>query len=44
MKKRKYWNTKKKKRAIRKKDRGIVNLMRIIFKATGKLPTADSNG
>ena len=30
MKKRKYWNTKKKKRAVRKKDRGIVDMMRII--------------
>ena len=30
MKKKKYWNTKKKKRAIRKKDRGVVELMRII--------------
>ena len=30
MKKRKYWNTKKKKRAVREKDRGIVDMMRII--------------
>ena len=30
MKKRKYWNTKKKKREVRKKDRGIVDMMRIV--------------
>lgn len=30
MKKRKYWNTKKKKRTVRKRDRGIVDLMMVI--------------
>ena len=38
MKKRKDWLTKAKKRKVKKKDRGIVDLMRILYHFFGELP------